>query len=34
MGEASACLIVRQPLPEHLTGFGLNEAMLSPVRLG
>jgi D-arginine dehydrogenase len=34
MGEASACLIVRRPLPEHLTGFGLNEAMLSPVRLG
>ena len=34
MGEASACLILRQALPEHLTDFGLNEAMLSPVRLG
>ncbi|MCY1274575.1 FAD-dependent catabolic D-arginine dehydrogenase DauA [compost metagenome] len=34
MGEASACLILHQPLPEHLTRFGLNEAVLSPVRLG
>ena len=34
MGEASACLILRQPLPEHLTGFGLNEAILSPCGWG
>jgi D-arginine dehydrogenase len=34
MGEASACLILRQPLPEHLSRFGLSEAMLSPERLG
>ncbi|WP_342244127.1 NAD(P)/FAD-dependent oxidoreductase [Pseudomonas sp. OTU5201] len=34
MGEASACMILRQPLPEHLTQFGLTEAMLSPARLG
>ncbi|MCY1341320.1 FAD-dependent catabolic D-arginine dehydrogenase DauA [compost metagenome] len=34
MGEASACLILRQPLPEHLARFGLSEAMLSPARLG
>ncbi|MNF39343.1 Monomeric sarcosine oxidase [compost metagenome] len=34
MGEASACLILRQSLPEHLTRFGLSEAMLSPARLG
>jgi D-arginine dehydrogenase len=34
MGEASACLILRQPLPEHLARFGLTEAMLSPARLG
>ncbi|EQM67886.1 NAD(P)/FAD-dependent oxidoreductase [Pseudomonas solani] len=33
MGEASASLILRQPLPEHLGRFGLNEAMLSPARL-
>ncbi|MBT8768165.1 NAD(P)/FAD-dependent oxidoreductase [Metapseudomonas boanensis] len=34
MGEASTCLILHQPLPEHLTRYGLNEAMLSPARLG
>ncbi|WP_350446954.1 FAD-binding oxidoreductase [Pseudomonas solani] len=33
MGEASASLILRQPLPEHLGRFGLNAAMLSPARL-
>ncbi|WCD79444.1 NAD(P)/FAD-dependent oxidoreductase [Pseudomonas sp. TUM22785] len=33
MGEASASLILRQPLPEHLGRFGLTEAMLSPARL-
>jgi D-arginine dehydrogenase len=34
MGEASACLILHEPLPEHLVRFGLSEAMLSPDRLG
>ncbi|WAG80089.1 FAD-binding oxidoreductase [Metapseudomonas furukawaii] len=34
MGEASASLIRRQPLPEHLARFGLTEALLSPARLG
>ncbi len=34
MGQASAALIRRQPLPEALTRFGLSEAMLSPARLG
>lgn len=34
MGEASAALIRRQPLPEHLARFGLTEAMLAPARLG
>lgn len=34
MGEASAALIRRQPLPEHLARFGLSEAMLAPARLG
>ncbi|MFI8747113.1 NAD(P)/FAD-dependent oxidoreductase [Pseudomonas sp. NPDC077186] len=34
MGQASAALIRRQPLPEALTRFGLDEAMLSPARLG
>ena len=34
MGEASAALIRRQPLPEHLACFGLSEAMLAPARLG
>ena len=33
MGQASAALIRRQPLPEALTRFGLDEAMLSPARL-
>lgn len=33
MGEASASLILRQPLPEQLGRFGLTEAMLSPARL-
>ncbi len=33
MGEASASLILRQPLPEHLGRSGLTEAMLSPARL-
>ncbi|MBO3276259.1 NAD(P)/FAD-dependent oxidoreductase [Pseudomonas schmalbachii] len=33
MGEASATLIRRQPLPEHLVRFGLNAEMLSPARL-
>ncbi|WP_337057242.1 NAD(P)/FAD-dependent oxidoreductase [Pseudomonas sp. USHLN015] len=33
MGEASASLILRQPLPEHLGRFGLSAAMLSPARL-
>ncbi|MDU9412557.1 FAD-binding oxidoreductase [Pseudomonas sp. zfem005] len=33
MGEASASLILRQPLPEHLGRFGLTAALLSPVRL-
>lgn len=33
MGQASAALIRRQPLPEALTSFGLDEAMLSPARL-
>lgn len=34
MGEASASLILREQLSDHLTGFGLNEGMLSPARLG
>lgn len=34
MGQACAALIRRQPLPEALTRFGLDEAMLSPARLG
>lgn len=33
MGEASASLILRQPLPEHLGRFGLTAAQLSPARL-
>lgn len=33
MGEACAALIRQQPLPEHLSRFGLNAAMLSPARL-
>lgn len=33
MGEASASLILRQPLPEHLGRFGLTAALLSPARL-
>ncbi|MDX5372212.1 MAG: FAD-binding oxidoreductase [Pseudomonadaceae bacterium] len=34
MGEACAALIRQQPLPAHIAAFGLNEAMLSPARLG
>lgn len=34
MGQASAALVRDQPLPESLTRFGLEAAMLSPVRLG
>ncbi len=34
MGEASAALIRGLPLPGHIADFGLNEAMLSPARLG
>lgn len=34
MGQASAALVRGQPLPESLTRFGLEAAMLSPVRLG
>ncbi|RJG10330.1 FAD-binding oxidoreductase [Pseudomonas cavernicola] len=33
MGEACAALIRQQPLPQHLSRFGLNAAMLSPARL-
>lgn len=33
MGEASAALIRREALPEHLTRHGLNAEMLSPARL-
>lgn len=33
MGEASAALIRREPLPEHLTRHGLSAEMLSPTRL-
>ncbi len=32
MGEASAALIRGLPLPDHIADFGLNAAMLSPVR--
>ncbi|NMY67046.1 FAD-binding oxidoreductase [Pseudomonas sp. WS 5414] len=34
MGQASAALVRGQPLPEQLTRFGLESAMLSPARLG
>ena len=34
MGQASAALVRGQPLPEPLTRFGLEAAMLSPARLG
>ena len=34
MGQASAALVRGQPLPESLTRFGLEAAMLSPARLG
>ena len=34
MGQASAALVRDQPLPEQLTRFGLESAMLSPARLG
>jgi len=34
MGQASAALVRGQPLPEQLTRFGLEAAMLSPARLG
>ena len=34
MGQACAALVRRQPLPEHLTAFGLSAALLSPARLG
>nr|WP_239481960.1 FAD-binding oxidoreductase [Pseudomonas insulae] len=34
MGQACAALIRRQPLPEHLSAFGLSAALLSPARLG
>jgi D-arginine dehydrogenase len=33
MGEACAALARGLPLPEHIAGFGLTEAMLSPARL-
>ncbi|WP_137884975.1 FAD-binding oxidoreductase [Pseudomonas sp. 2FE] len=33
MGEACAALIRQQPLPEHLSRFGLSAAILSPARL-
>lgn len=33
MGEASAALIRREPLPEHLAHHGLNAEILSPARL-
>jgi D-arginine dehydrogenase len=34
MGEACACLASGQPLPPHLTAFGLSAEALSPARLG
>ncbi|KAF0863038.1 FAD-binding oxidoreductase [Pseudomonas sp. LD120] len=34
MGQASAALVRGEPLPEQLTRFGLESAMLSPARLG
>ncbi|WP_338477666.1 FAD-binding oxidoreductase [Pseudomonas trivialis] len=33
MGQASAALVRGEPLPEHLTQFGLDAGMLSPARL-
>ena len=33
MGEACAALVRREPLPARIAGFGLTEAMLSPIRL-